>query len=152
VVKRPRARGLQRLAGLVPGVAPRIDPTEAAAHDAAVREAFLHGTPIEAPRRVASVPHTEERAPSDSTPADSLVPPAPAAATAPTTPHTVRNVEPVSPAPAAATAPTTAEPAAEVEQQAGESAPDFLLRTPTGATRIADDFFDGLIRRVEGDR
>ena len=34
----------------------------------------------------------------------------------------------------------------------GETAPDFLLRTPTSVTPVADDFFDGLIRRVEGDR
>jgi hypothetical protein len=27
-----------------------------------------------------------------------------------------------------------------------------LLRTPRGVTPVADDFFDGLIRRVERDR
>ena len=31
-------------------------------------------------------------------------------------------------------------------------APDDLLRTPTSVTPVADDFFAGLIRRVEGDR
>lgn len=37
-------------------------------------------------------------------------------------------------------------------RQAGETAPESLLRTPTGASSVTDDFFDGLIRRVEGDR
>jgi hypothetical protein len=34
----------------------------------------------------------------------------------------------------------------------GETAPGFLLRTPTSIAPVADDFFDDLIRRVEGDR
>jgi hypothetical protein len=34
----------------------------------------------------------------------------------------------------------------------GETAPESLLRTPDSAASVADDFFDGLIRRVEGDR
>ena len=37
-------------------------------------------------------------------------------------------------------------------RRADSSAPDYLLRTPTSVTPVADDFFDGLIRRVEGDR
>jgi len=37
-------------------------------------------------------------------------------------------------------------------RQPGDTAPDFLLRTPTSVTPVADDFFDDLIRRVEGDR
>jgi hypothetical protein len=37
-------------------------------------------------------------------------------------------------------------------RQADSSAPDYLLRTPTSVAPVADDFFDGLIRRVEGDR
>lgn len=43
-------------------------------------------------------------------------------------------------------------PPAPPAPQAGETAPDFLLRTPKSVIPIADDFFDGLIRRVEGDR
>jgi hypothetical protein len=34
----------------------------------------------------------------------------------------------------------------------GETAPGFLLETPTGVVKVADDFFDGLVRRVERDR
>jgi len=37
-------------------------------------------------------------------------------------------------------------------RQPGKTAPDFLLRAPNSVTRVADDFFDGLIRRDEGDR
>lgn len=43
-------------------------------------------------------------------------------------------------------------PAPPRRRQPGDTAPGFLLRTPTSVTRVADDFFDGLIRRVEGDR
>lgn len=37
-------------------------------------------------------------------------------------------------------------------RQPGETAPESLLRAPSGAVSVADDFFDGLVRRVEGDR
>ena len=43
-------------------------------------------------------------------------------------------------------------PASPRRRQPGETAPDFLLRTPTSVTPVADDFFNGLIRRIEGDR
>jgi len=33
-----------------------------------------------------------------------------------------------------------------------ESASDALLRTPTNVAPVADDFFDGIVQRVEGDR
>jgi hypothetical protein len=36
--------------------------------------------------------------------------------------------------------------------QAKASAPGHLLRKPANVTRVADDFFDGVVRRVEGDR
>jgi hypothetical protein len=34
----------------------------------------------------------------------------------------------------------------------GETAPDSLLQAPASVSLAADDFFDGLIRQVEGDR
>ena len=37
-------------------------------------------------------------------------------------------------------------------RQPGETAPDSLMQTSSNVTLVADDFFDGLIRRVEGDR
>jgi hypothetical protein len=43
-------------------------------------------------------------------------------------------------------------PAPPLRRQPGDTAPDFLLRTPASATLVADDFFDGLIRRIESDR
>jgi hypothetical protein len=33
-----------------------------------------------------------------------------------------------------------------------ETAPDALLKAPESASRAADDFFDSLARRVEGER
>jgi hypothetical protein len=37
-------------------------------------------------------------------------------------------------------------------RRAGETAPEFLLRTPPSVAPAADDFFNGLVRRIEGDR
>ncbi len=62
-----------------------------------------------------------------------------------------------SPALAAGLAPSRSEPeegpaAHPQSRQPGNTAPDFLLETPTSATLASDDFFDGLVRRVESDR
>ena len=37
-------------------------------------------------------------------------------------------------------------------RQHGDTAPDFLLQSPTSLTVAADHFFDGLVRRAESDR
>lgn len=37
-------------------------------------------------------------------------------------------------------------------RQPGQTAPEELLRVPPSVGVAADDFFDGLVRRVEGDR
>jgi hypothetical protein len=37
-------------------------------------------------------------------------------------------------------------------EQLGYTSPDPLLRTRPGVDSVADDFFDSLIRRIEGDR
>ena len=37
-------------------------------------------------------------------------------------------------------------------RQPGDTAPEFLLQTPTSVTHAADDFFDGITRRIERDR
>ena len=42
------------------------------------------------------------------------------------------------------------EPGTRKRRQPGDGAPGALLRTPTGAESVAQDFFDSLIRRVEG--
>jgi hypothetical protein len=60
---------------------------------------------------------------------------------------------PAAPTPEPAPEPANPEPPARrLSRQAGETAPDFLLRAPTGVAPIVDDFFDGLVQRVEGDR
>jgi len=43
-------------------------------------------------------------------------------------------------------------PGAHTRRQPGETAPESLLRAPAAAASVVDDFFDGLVRRVEGDR
>ncbi len=48
--------------------------------------------------------------------------------------------------------PSEAFPARPRRRKPGETAPDFLLQAPTGVAPVADDFFDSLIRQVEGDR
>jgi hypothetical protein len=49
-------------------------------------------------------------------------------------------------------APPDGEPASRLRRTPGDTVPDFLLRAPTSVIPVADDFFDDLIRQVEGDR
>lgn len=64
----------------------------------------------------------------------------------------------VSPAPQIAEAlgaanPTTGDdPSFEAVAPIKDTAPDFLLLPPPSVTPVADAFFEGLIRRVEGHR
>lgn len=148
LVRRLRAPALRSLGGLMPRVAARIDPAETAAYEEAVNEAFRAAT-LEDPRPLGLAP-----------PAKPLVPTPPAEASAsmsgaarplaygsaPATHGAAAAVE-------SAQEPTTAERLAPWRrQQAADTVPDFLLQTPTRVTPVADDFFEGLIRRVEGDR
>jgi hypothetical protein len=148
------ARARARLAALV------RRPAEAAAYEAAVREAFRTGTTLEAPRLLAPAPTARPLAPAPTaeSPASTSGAARPVTSVfAPTAPAAARPVASVS-APTTSAAeparePTAAEgPSPRHRRQAGETAPDYLLRAPTGGTAVADDFFDGLIRRVEGDR
>ena len=43
-------------------------------------------------------------------------------------------------------------PAPPRRHQPGDTAPDSLLQAPTSVVAVADDFFDGLVRQIEGDR
>ena len=43
-------------------------------------------------------------------------------------------------------------PGVRTRRRPSDTAPELLLRTPPGAAAVAADFFDALIRRVEGDR
>jgi hypothetical protein len=51
--------------------------------------------------------------------------------------------------PARATSPARSE---RGSRDPDEIAPNYLLRAPRSVTRAADDFFHGLVRRVDGDR
>lgn len=151
LVRWPRAPGIERPDGLTPGAAPGVYPAEAAAWEAIVRESFRAGVRLEAP----TAPEAGRTAGSSTSP--SAAGPPISSVFARRAPAAARRVASVS-APTAPAAEPAREPAADGQpelghlQQAGDTAPEFLLRTPTRVTPVADDFFDGLIRRVEGDR
>ena len=66
-------------------------------------------------------------------------------ATPDSTPSTSLVSEVPTPDPASAAAP-------RLPRAPGDTAPDFMLRAPAIVTPVADDFFDGLIRQVDGER
>jgi hypothetical protein len=151
-VRRPRAftiRLLYRLAG-------RIDPAEAAAYEEAARKAFQTGTLVDAPKPSGSVPSAESAGSLAARPLGSL-----AGRTGPQAELIAKRSAPFVAEPTGETleshVATAEEPAVadrlpdRNSRDVGDSAQD-LLRTPRSVTSVADDFFDGLIRRVEGDR
>jgi Beta-lactamase superfamily domain len=169
------ARG--RLARLVPGRSARTGARQAAEFDAAARKAYQSALKLEigaplAPAlpaaRSAGAPTTEpptalasEPTAPDAASATGLEPaaaPATAAEPAAAARTSAWATPPRLPAEQSAAVggePPAAPPAPSTlprRRQPGETAPDFLLRTPTNVAPVADDFFDGLIRRVEGDR
>ena len=152
LLRRPDASGLHLLAGLMPG---RIDPEDAAAYDEAAREAFRAGTTLGALRPFAADASPE---PSSSTSGAARPDPWVSAPTAsPAAAGVARVSAPTPPAPASAgelarERAAAGRPARRPRHQAGETAPESLLRTPTSVVPIADDFFDSILRRVEGDR
>jgi len=48
--------------------------------------------------------------------------------------------------------PAEGSPTMRRRHRLGETAPDSLLQAPPRVTLAADDFFDGLMRQVRGDR
>ena len=91
--------------------------------------------------------------------------PAPTGATAAPAPAPVaqasawasRKPAPAEPPPSQPAEPSAAPPEPKPSRrrrrrQAGETAPDHLLDAPGSVHPAADDFFDGLVRRIEGDR
>jgi hypothetical protein len=158
LVRRPRFSTLQRLAGLMPGMIARIDPEEAAAYEeasrdafrAAVREASPASEALEAPRPRGAGPTATPIAPLIQRPES--IPTSEVSRAVP--------FVPTSKVPIAKRAATTqAGPRAIDDEKAQhesaltkESASDFPVRSSTSVNSVADDFFDGLIRRVEGDR
>lgn len=153
LVKRSRASALERLAGLMPGVAARIDPAEAAAYEEAAREAFRAATTLETAKPLA--PASTAGSPASTSGAVRPVAPVSARTTPTATPATEPAQEPAPATPAAEPAPepvTAERPARRSRRQAGEIALDHLLRPPESVDSAANDFFDGLVRRVQGDR
>lgn len=136
----PSSAGLRRPVDTPPAAAVRIDPAEAAAWEAVVREAFRAGSPVVTTR---STP-----------PAQSSGAPAPRIARLGTSSSASRRRSRTAPAAvfnAAREPETGGPPKPENRRQDGATAPDHLLRTPTSVALVADDFFEGLVRRVEGD-
>ena len=134
----PQTVGLSELA---PDATPATTPTDLPPEPAATA---THPGLAPPPARLAAEP------------AAVLAPAAPPAAEAP--PAAPALPEPPPPArepeaPPAAPAPPEAPPAARRRRRtAGETAPDHLLQAPPSVSPAADDFFDGLVRRVESDR
>jgi hypothetical protein len=153
LVRRPRAAALQRLAGLMPGVAARIDLAGAAAYEEAAREAFRAATTLETASPLVPAPTAESPASTSGAarPVASVSARTAPAATPATEP--AREPAPATPAAEPSSQPVTAErPARRSRRQAGETALDHLLRPPESVNSAANDFFDGLVGRVEGDR
>jgi hypothetical protein len=130
--------GLGGLAGVVSSLKRRIGVGKASEFDVAAREAFRAGIVVGAPTRLRSAPQTSPAPRPDMlrpistalTPMAGVGRPTPEAPNQPE-----RNPWPTRP-----------------PRQAGDTAPDFLLRRSEGVAAVADDFFDSLVRRVEGDR
>jgi hypothetical protein len=181
LLEQPRGQAFETLAGPTPEVSARIAPAKAdacedvtpgASQADAALEDFIPLVPIPAPltptppswapRRVA--PETEPAAPAETSTAG-------AAASAPdparpdaldAEPATLSAAPLATPAHALLAIVPASEPtprrvrgeriASQSRRQAGTAALDHLLRSPTSVDSAADDFFEGLVRRVEGDR
>ena len=138
-----RVAGRRLLARFVPDRGAGIAAAEADEFDAAARQAYEAAQKLRSGSPLAVAP-----------PADS-----PAVATEPAltgaarvsawaSPSRLLTEEPAAPG-TRSSEPATA---AAHRRQAGETAPDSTLRTPSSVAVVADDFFDTLIRRAEGDR
>lgn len=144
VVKRPRARLLDRVWGFLPGAPAPVDPAEVAAFQQAARELFHDNQRLAESPRPASIDTPPSPAPDHHT--HDLVPNSPA----PSEPH-IQSIMPL-PESAVSSRESAVEerPRVRSSHLSAESAPDSLLKAPTNVAPVADDFFAGLIRRVEG--
>jgi hypothetical protein len=175
--RRPLAGTRGVLARLVPGRGARTAASQAAEFDAAARKAYQSALTLETGAPLAPAPPAARSAGAPTSapltvPLGTPATPTTAPASGPTTPDAASAAAPVAtPAAAARASAWATPPRMPAEQSAppggeapevspappsrrkpGETAPDFLLRTPTSVAPVADDFFDGLIRRVERDR
>jgi len=133
---RPIARTIDWVRARMPTLPGVIGGREAGAFDEAVRVAYRTDTTIDGPRRTAST---------ESQPSDPRLRRPIRSSSFPALGTTVQPVE-------SEGLPSVPELKARGRRpQLGETAPGSP-RTPASVTSVADDFFDGLIRRVEGDR
>lgn len=155
-MSQPRPSILRHLISVLSRMVGRDDPAEAIAYEEAARTAFQAGTLLHAPRDVAppSTADSRERPPAQ--PLGSVSGRSRLQAGSSATRAASSVSAPRGESIEWHTAPAE-EPAAEVRRpdqdvpRVGRPAPD-LLRTPRSVAPVADDFFDGLIRRVERDR
>lgn len=134
----------------------RADPKEAAAYEQAAREAFRVGTPTDVPTSASPVDAGDSAGSRDARPPGPLAEPARL--------QDATNVKrPIPLGSEPAKKPHGSADAYAKEAAIEERLPDLnsrdtvdaatdLLRTPNSVTPVVDDFFDGLIRRVEGKR
>ena len=154
VARSERARTL-RLLGPLLRLLGRLDPRDAAAYEAAAREAFKAATPTDVPTKTPAVDAADFLGPRD---APSLGPSSqPALRKGPTTTRRSGSLgsqptaKPRGFDGVAGGGPVIEGGAPGPESLEAVDATTDLLRTPRSVTPVADDFFDGLIRRVEGE-
>lgn len=144
VVKRPRARLLDRLSAFLPGAPAPVDRAEVAAFQQASRELFHDNQRLAEAHRPASI----DRPPSpvDHHHEHDAVPNSAAPSEPPIKSITPLTESAVSPRESA----VADRPRGRSSHLSADSAPDPLLKAPRNVAPVADDFFAGLIRRVEG--
>jgi hypothetical protein len=156
---RSLAAALGLLARLVPGQGAR----RAAEFDAAARDAYRTALKIETAAALAPAAHVPPAADEPAS-ARPVAPDAEPAAVQ-TTSSTVAEPTAVDHASRWASPPGLQDrpvpprrepddsiPAQPRRRKRGETAPESMLRTPPDVAPVADDFFDSIMRQVEGDR
>ena len=134
----------------------RLDPGDAAAYEEAAREAFKAGTPTDAGKPAPSVEAADFAGSRDVRLPGSFGERVRRQGTTtgkrPGRPGSQPTEEPPEPGGATADEPATENRPPEGNSRDAADAATDPLRTPRSVTPVADDFFDGLIRRVEGKR
>jgi hypothetical protein len=133
----------------------RLDPRDAAAYEEAAREAFKAGTPNDVRTATPSIDAADLRA-REAPPVGSFAPDArphgPPTTERPASLGSRPTAKPHVSDRATAEGPAIDDAAPAPEVRGAVDPTNDLLRTPRSVTPVADDFFDGLIRRVEGER
>jgi hypothetical protein len=134
----------------------RLDPREAAAYEEAAREAFKAGTPTDVRTATPSIDAADVGPARDAPPVGSFAPDArphgPTTTERPASLGSRPTAKPRVSDRATPKGPAIDDAAPAPEARGAVDATNDLRRTPRSVTPVADDFFDGLIRRVEGER